>query len=83
MASHPFFTNWTTGTVTEKLDARVDFPKYHNSARCIKNGVPLPQGGVSTRAGSAYMGEVKNSGEEDSTRCRLVKFEFSVEAAYV
>lgn len=79
MPAHPFYTNFTTGTVTEKLDSRIDFPKYQNSARVIKNGVVLPQGGVASRAGTVYLGAAKYNDK----RCRLVPFQFSVDQSYM
>lgn len=79
MPSHPFYTNFTAGEVTEKLDARHDYDRYSNAASCIKNGVVQPQGGVTRRAGSAYIAAAKFPDE----RCRLVRFEFSVDEAYV
>ena len=79
MPAHPFYTNFTTGTVTEKLDSRVDFAKYQNSARVIRNGIVLPQGGVASRAGTIFLGRAKFNDK----RCRLVTFQFSVAQSYV
>ena len=79
MPSHPFYTNFTAGEVTDKLSARHDYDRYSNAASCIKNGVVQPQGGVARRAGSAYVAAAKFP----DARCRLVKFEFSVDEAYV
>jgi hypothetical protein len=77
--AHPFYTNFTSGTVTEKLDARVDFGKYQNAARVIKNGVVLPQGGVSSRAGTIYVGPAKFA----ESRIRLVPFLYSTTVSYM
>ncbi|HMG19367.1 MAG TPA: hypothetical protein VK573_11625, partial [Gemmatimonadales bacterium] len=77
--AHPFYTNFTSGSVTEKLDARVDFGKYQNAVRFLKNGVVLPQGGASSRAGTIFVGNAKFH----DSRVRLVPFQFSVEQTYM
>lgn len=79
MPAHPWYTNFTAGTVTEKLDSRTDFAKYANAARVLKNAVVLPQGGAASRAGTIYLGNAKFT----DTRCRLVTFQFSVEQSYI
>lgn len=78
MPAHPMFTNFTGGAVTEKLDARVDSKTYQNSARVVKNGVVLPQGGVASRAGTIYVGAVK----DPSSRVRVYPFTYSATVAY-
>ncbi len=77
--THPFYTNFTTGTVTEKLDSRRDFAKYQNGLRVGKNGVVLPQGGVASRAGTIFLGRAKFN----NLRVRLVPFQFSVDQSYI
>jgi hypothetical protein len=79
MPAHPFYTNFTAGAVTEKVSARTDFAKYQNAARCVQNGVVQPQGGVATRAGTAFLGNVR----DPEGRVRLVRFEFSTTQAYI
>ncbi len=79
MPAHPFQTNFTTGVVSEKLDARIDFAKYQNGLRVGQNAVVIPQGGAASRAGTVYLGRAKF----DNTRGRLVPFQFSADQSYM
>ena len=79
MPLHPWQSNFTTGEISDLLDGQTAWNKYAAAAKCLGNFVVRPQGGVARRAGSVYLGEVK-----DSTKTvRLVRFEFNVEQAYV
>src|SRR4030095_13466052 len=79
MPAHPFQTNFTGGEMTEQLLARVDWTKYANGAACLKNFLPRTHGGAARRAGTMYLGSVR----DPSVPVRLVKFEFSVTQAYI
>lgn len=79
MPAHPFQTNFTAGELTEQLLARVDWQKYANGAACLKNFLVRPHGGAARRAGTLYVGAVK----DPTARVRLVKFEFSITQAYM
>src|SRR4030095_8412255 len=79
MPAHPFQTNFTGGEMTEQLLARVDWQKYANGAACLKNFLPRTHGGAARRAGTMYLGSVR----DPSVPVRLVKFEFSVTQAYI
>jgi len=75
----PIYNNFTAGELTPKLEGRVDFAKYQNGVSQLENFLVFPQGGVSRRGGSQFMGAVK-----DSTKAtRLVSFEFSVTQTYI
>lgn len=71
-------TNFTAGELSPRIYGRVDLAKYQNGARELRNMISMPQGGVRKRGGTQYIGEVR-----DFDSARLVKFEFSVEQAYM
>lgn len=75
----PIQTNFTAGELSPRLEGRVDLGKYFNGCRTLENMVIHVHGGVSRRAGTRFVSEVK-----DSTRqVRLVPFEFSTVQPYV
>ncbi len=71
--------NFTTGEISPRLSARVDFAKYGNAVETLENFLPLPHGGIKRRPGTRYVAEAKDS----SKIVRLVSFEFNVEQAYI
>jgi hypothetical protein len=79
MPIHPWQSSFTTGEISDQLDARTDWAKYQAGAKCLQNFVVKPHGGIARRAGLVFLGEVKNS----ANPVRLVKFEFNIEQAYV
>jgi hypothetical protein len=76
---HPLQTAWTRGELSPKLAGRVDVQPYFSGAETLLNYLVLPQGGIQRRPGTRFVAEVKDS----STVARLVRFEFSVDDAYV
>lgn len=79
MPAHPFQTNFTAGEQSEQLLARVDWQKYANGAACLKNFLVRPHGGAASRAGTLFVGPVK----DPTARVRLIPFEFSIQQAYM
>lgn len=79
MPVHPFLNAFTTGEITDQLIARTTWEKYQNGAACLKNFVVRPYGGAARRAGTIYLGDVKDS----SQRVMLQKFEFNITQAYM
>lgn len=74
-----FFTNFSAGALTRKLDARLDFQKIFDGARTLENMMVYPQGGAFKRPGTKYV-----SGVSDVTATtRLVPFVYSTEQAYI
>jgi len=76
---HPIFPNFTGGELSPLLYSRVDFEKYANGARQIVNMFVRPHGPVERRAGLHWVAEVKDS----TKKTQLLRFEFSVEQAYI
>ena len=75
---HPFQTNFTAGELTPKLAGHIDFDKYSNGLETLENMTTFPQGGVTRRAGSRFVAEVKDS----SKSTRLIPFEFNITQSY-
>lgn len=71
--------SFTGGEWSPSLHARVDLAKYASAVRTCKNFVVHPHGGVSNRAGTQFIAEVKDS----SKTVRLIPFQFSVTQGYV
>lgn len=67
----PFLPTSNGGEFSPRMDARVDFDKYGSAISRGLNLICLPQGGVTTRAGSRFIKEVKTS----TTLTTLMPFE--------
>jgi len=72
-------TNGTAGELSPRMYGRVDFQNYYNGFKRLRNIYPFPHGGITARAGSRMVYEVKAS----SRRHRLIGFEFSNIQAYI
>lgn len=67
------------GEITPSLYARVDTARYAVALRTLKNSYVMRHGGATNRAGTAFVGEVK-----DSTKAvKLVPFIYSSDQTYV
>lgn len=71
--------SFTAGELAPSMYARVDLSKFHVGCRELLNFISLAYGGVATRPGTMFVGEVKTS----SKRHRLVRFQFSTTQAYI
>lgn len=71
-------TNFTSGEVSPLMRGRVDIQKYANGARELMNFVVRPQGGITRRSGTKYLGTTKSGNYS-----RLRKFVFSNSQAYI
>ncbi len=69
-------TNFTGGEISPDLLGRGDLKAYDNGARSLTNVFIDPTGGVTRRAGLAYVDTVRGPG-------RLVAFEFNTEQTYL
>lgn len=69
-------TNFTAGEVSRDLLGRGDLRAYENGALTLRNLFIHPTGGVSRRAGLAYIDTAAGDG-------RLVSFEFNTEQTYL
>lgn len=71
-------TNFTAGEISPRLMGRIDIAQYYNAAKTLYNMILHPQGGVTRRAGTHFVQEVKNS----ASSTILLPFEFSNQQAY-
>lgn len=69
-------TNFTAGEVSRDLLGRGDLRAYENGALTLRNLFIHPTGGVSRRAGLAYIDTAAGDG-------RLISFEFNTEQTYL
>lgn len=75
----PIQANFNGGEVSPLVYGRVDAPRYKESLAICQNYIPLIQGPVTRRPGSAFVLPVKDS----SKVARLIPFEFSATQAYM
>ena len=71
-------SNFNGGEVSPLVYGRPDLDKYQTGLRTCLNFIPLLQGPVERRPGTAHIVECKTS----SKAARLVRFEFSTQQAY-
>lgn len=71
--------SFASGELTPSLHARVDISKYQTGLRTCRNFVVHRHGGVSNRAGSQFIAEVKDS----TKNVRLIPFVFNSTQTYV
>ncbi len=57
-------SNFTSGEVDPKINARIDLQQYYNGLQTAKNVTILPQGGVTRRDGSEFVAEVTTNNYE-------------------
>ena len=76
--THYLFSNFSSGEISPRLDARIDLAQYFNGASEITNWVCVQQGGVKTRGGFHFVQETKDSGVS-----RLIPFRFSELQNYI
>jgi len=72
-------TNFTAGEFSPRIYGRVDYNKYFNAAKTLRNMLVFPHGGVTKRHGMEFIAETKDS----SKKARLVEFSFSVVQKYI
>lgn len=71
--------SFSGGEISPALSARVDLTKYSTGLRTCKNWMVMRHGGVTTRPGTGFVGEVS-----DSTKTvRLIPFVFNTAQTYV
>ncbi|MEM7047231.1 MAG: hypothetical protein AAF442_06235 [Pseudomonadota bacterium] len=71
--------SFTSGMLDDSLEARSDLASYYSGGREILNMLILPQGGLYTRSGLAFISEQP----EAFAGARLARFEFSPAQRYL
>lgn len=72
-------SSFSTGEWAPNLNARVDLAKYHNAAALMRNFFVDYRGGASTRFGTKYILQAKNS----TLPVRLIPFQASFTIGYI
>lgn len=71
--------SFTSGEIAPALRSRADLIKYATGLAKCENFLVRPQGGVYSRPGFRFIGEIGDS----TDRCRLIPFSFNTEQTYV
>ena len=79
MVQHLLQSSFTGGEVSPSLQTRVDASSYHTWLKSAQNMIVHPQGGVSNRPGTQYMGSTKHPDQP----CQLISFPISTQEGYV
>ena len=79
MVLHRLQPSFTGGEVSPSLQIRVDAGSYHTWLKSAQNMIVHPQGGISNRPGTQYLGTAKHAGQH----CRLLPFPISATEGYV
>tara|TARA_R100001443_G_scaffold15093_2_gene24910 strand:- start:8596 stop:10968 length:2373 start_codon:yes stop_codon:yes gene_type:complete len=77
--SAPSLSSFTGGEITPRLSGRTGLAKYAEGLSDLTNFLVLPQGGVTRRPGTEFLGEVKDSDDET----RLIPFQFKTSDTYI
>ena len=72
--------HYSAGELTPELFGRIDLAKWHFGASTLRNFFVNYRGGVSTRAGTAYVGMCKQPGT--SAPPRDIRFQFNLNQGY-
>lgn len=75
--TRPIRTAFNAGEWSPRLKGRVDLQRYQSACETLENFYVLPQGGVTRRPGTRYVGNTKQDGEG-----RLFDFRFSSDQAF-
>ena len=75
----PSLISFTAGQVSPRLEMRTQFPKYNSACRTVENMFVRPQGPVSRRPGTQYIGDAN----DHDYPVRLIPFEYSTDDSYV
>lgn len=75
----PFFSDFTKGEISPRMEGRVDIEEYVRSCRSLQNLILHPSGGIDRRPGTYYCGGAKT----DSGIVMILPFVSSDEDAYV
>lgn len=71
--------NFSSGELSDEMQARIDLAKYSNGCRILLNWIPLIEGGITRRPGTRFVAPAKYGDRV----CRLIPFTFSTLQAYM
>jgi len=70
---------FTAGELAPSLRSRTDIAKYQTGLALCENFIVRSQGGIYSRPGTRFVGEIDDS----SKRARLIPFSFNTEQTYI
>lgn len=74
-------TDFSAGELSPRMLGRVDLPQYGKGAQAVENWQVLPQGGITKRPGTEYIG--KTGPSQDGTEARIIPYIYSATEAYI
>lgn len=77
--SAPAFSSFTAGEVSPRMEGRITLDIYREGLADMSNLLVMPQGGVTRRPGTEFLGEIKDS----SKAARLIPFQFKTSDTYI
>ncbi len=77
--SAPAFSSFTAGEISPRMEGRVTLDTYREGLSDMTNLLVMPQGGVTRRPGTEFLGEIKDS----SKAARLIPFQFKTSDTYI
>jgi hypothetical protein len=77
--SAPAFSSFTAGEISPRMEGRVTLDTYREGLADMTNLLVMPQGGVTRRPGTEFLGEIKDS----SKAARLIPFQFKTSDTYI
>ena len=77
--SAPAFSSFTAGEISPRMEGRITLDTYREGLADMTNLLVLPQGGVTRRPGTEFLGEIKNS----ALAARLIPFQFKTTDTYI
>ncbi len=75
-----FTTSFSAGELSEKMTGRFDSPAYGKGLKTLENFLVIPQGGVTKRPGTQFLGECYNSG---AAKARILGYVYSESESYI
>lgn len=79
MRASTILGSFNAGELSQNISGRTDLDKYFKGCYRIEGFLPLVQGPAVRRGGTRYVQPIKT----ESTRCWLIKFEFSATQAFI
>jgi len=77
--SAPAFSSFTAGEISPRMEGRITLDTYREGLADMTNLLVLPQGGVTRRPGTEFLGEIKDS----ALAARLIPFQFKTTDTYI
>jgi len=81
---HRLHQSFTSGEISQLLDSRVDFNRYRNACRTLRNAIALSQGPAMRRSGFKFIYSLTSLGIDYSNpKIKMIPFIFNEIQSYV